>query len=130
MNKYDELFKSYDLNYFGSGAHKITFDQMVSLLKEDKAFIVDVRTKEENEILNFSFATNIPVTEMPNRLNELPKDKTIVLFCSSATRATLLLPYLQANGFEDTKILLDSISEIAGQFKPGFVKKNLGIFTK
>ena len=130
MNKYDKLFKSYDFGFFGSGAHKITFDQMVNLKKEDKAFILEVRTKEENEIINFSFARNIPINELLKRLNELLKNKTIVLFCSSATRATMAFPYLIANGFENTKIILDNIGDIASEFKPCFVKKNLGVFTK
>ncbi len=67
---------------------------MIELLKLNKAFILDVRTKEETAILNFNFAYNIPTAEIPERLNEIPKNKTIIIFCSSATRATIIYAYL------------------------------------
>lgn len=130
MDNYEEMFKSYDLNFFGTGSHKVTFEQMIELLKQDKAYVVDLRTKEENDILSFSFATSIPVENFTSKMNELPKDKTIILFCSTATRATMIFTYLRANGYENTKILTESIGDLANHFKPGFVLKNLEAFKK
>lgn len=128
MDNYSKLFSTFDLDFFAKANHKITFDQMIELLKQDKAFVIDLRTKEEASILNFSFATNIPVKDFPTKMELLPKDKTIVLFCSTATRATMIFTYLRANGYDNTKILTESISEIANHFKPGFVYKNIDAF--
>jgi rhodanese-related sulfurtransferase len=125
MEKFDDFLRGLDLNYFGSGKHKITFEKTMSLKKENKAFILDVRTREELEYVKFEFAKNIPTDEIPDRLFEIPKDKTIIIFCSSATRATIVSVYLQLAGYSDVKILTESVSEIAGFFKPGYVLKNL-----
>jgi len=97
---------------------------MMELKNKDKAFILDVRSKEENELINFNFADNIPTNEIPDRINEIPTNKTIIVFCTSATRSTIVSVYLQLNGFNDVKILLDNISEISSHFKPGYVLKN------
>lgn len=125
MEKFDDLLKGFDLNYFGTGKHKISFEKMMELRKEDKVFILDVRTKEEIECVKIEIANNIPTNEIPDRINEIPKDKTIVVFCSGGTRATIVSAYLQCMGYSDVKILLNSINEIAGFFKPGYVLKNL-----
>lgn len=130
MKKFDDLLREFDLNYFGNGKHKITFEKMMELKKENKVFILDVRTKEENECVKFNFAKNIPTNEIPDRINEIPKDKIIAVFCSSATRATIVSAYLQCTGYSNVKILLSSIDEIAGYLKPGYVLKNIDNLTE
>lgn len=125
MEKFDDLLRKLDLNYLGNGKHKISFEKTMELRKENKVFILDVRTKEENECVKIGFAKNIPINEIPDKINEIPKDKTVVVFCSSATRATIVYTYLQLNGYNDVKIITNSISEIAGFFKPGYLLKNL-----
>lgn len=124
MEKFDELLRNFDLDYFGKGTHKISFEKMMSLYQDHKVFILDVRTKEEFDCVKILLAKNMPINEIPDRINEIPKDKTIVVFCSSATRATIVSVYLQLNGYKNVKILMDSIAEIAGYFKPGYVLKN------
>ena len=124
MQKFDDLLREFDLTFFGNGKHKITIEKVMELKKEDKVFILDVRSKQENDYLKFEFATNIPVNEIPDRIQEIPKDKIVAIFCTSATRATIVYTYLRLAGYENVKILINSISEIAGLFKPGYVLKN------
>ena len=71
MESFDDLLRKFDLEYFGNGKHKISFEKMMELNKENKAFILDVRTKEENECIKLGFANNIPVNEIPDRINEI-----------------------------------------------------------
>ncbi|MCK5768095.1 MAG: rhodanese-like domain-containing protein [Candidatus Atribacteria bacterium] len=123
MKKFDDLLKQMDLNYFGNVKHKISFEKMLELKKTDKVFILDVRTKQENEYMQLPFAHNIPTDEIPDRIHEIPKNKTIAVFCSSATRATIVYTYLLLQDY-DVKIVLDSLGEIAGKFKLGYVLKN------
>jgi rhodanese-related sulfurtransferase len=125
MKEFDELLRQYDLKYFGSGSHKISFDKMMALKKEGRAYILDVRTSEENELVKFEFANNIPTCEIPERLGEIPLDQTIVVFCTSTTRATIVSVYLQLRGYKAVKILADGIGDIAGSFKPGYVLTNI-----
>ena len=124
MKNFDDLLRKFDLNYVGNGNHKISFDKMMDLVKEKKTFILDVRTKQENECVKLPFAQNIPIDEIPDRISEIPKDKLIAIYCSSATRATIVYVYLSLLDY-DVRILPDSLSEIVGNFKPGYVLKNI-----
>ena len=126
MDKFNELLKNFDLNFFGSGKHKISIEKSLELNRENKAVLLDVRTTQEAEQVKFGFALNIPVSEIPDRINEIPTDKTIIIFCVSGVRAVMIYTYLKVIGDYDVKILTANISEIAGFFKPGYLLKNQG----
>ena len=49
--------------------------------------------------------TNIPLDELRERINELPKDKEIVVFCAVGLRGYLALQILQGHGFEKVRNL-------------------------
>ena len=49
--------------------------------------VVDVRTQQEWDEYHIPNTTLIPLDELPNRLNELPKDKEIVVICHSGNRS-------------------------------------------
>lgn len=55
----------------------------------DAYFIVDIREPYEYELVNIQ-TVNIPMSEVCQRLNELPKDQSIVLMCQSGNRAAAL----------------------------------------
>jgi rhodanese-related sulfurtransferase len=74
-------------------------------------FVIDARTKQEVEELGiFTNTVNIPLDEIPKRMNELPKDKRIFVHCSTGARADLAYRELIENGF-DVKFLLLDISD-------------------
>ena len=79
---------------------------------EDKdAIIVDARTKEEVAALGiFKNTINIPLDELPNRMDELPKDKKIYVHCSTGDRADMAYKELVKNGF-NVKFLLLNITD-------------------
>ncbi|MCL1980790.1 MAG: rhodanese-like domain-containing protein [Proteobacteria bacterium] len=79
---------------------------------EDKdAIVVDARTKEEvAELGIFKNAINIPLDEIPARMNELPKDKKIYVHCSTGARADMAYNELVNAGF-NTKFLLLNIQD-------------------
>lgn len=49
--------------------------------------LVDVRDRESYESEHIKGAVNIPLEDLPKRLRELPKDKTIVCYCWRAACA-------------------------------------------
>lgn len=71
---------------------------------DNKDFIVDVRRAAEIARGAIPEAVNIPVDEIRERLNELPKDKTINLSCAVGVRSYIASRILQQKGF-DTKSL-------------------------
>ena len=69
---------------------------------EKKAFFLDVRMPEEFELGTLPGAVNIPHTVLRNRLNQVPKDKTIVITCGMGLRGYLAERILRQNGYKDT----------------------------
>lgn len=63
------------------------------------AFIIDVRTPKEVERGSYPGAYNIPVDEIRSRLNEIPKDKLILVYCRVGQRSYIASRILTQNGF-------------------------------
>lgn len=69
---------------------------------EQGAFFLDVRTPEEFDCGAISGAVNIPHTALRNRLNEVPKDRPIVINCGSGLRGYIADRILRQNGYKNT----------------------------
>lgn len=68
-------------------------------LPED-GLLLDVRTVKEFEAGKIDGAINIPVDEMRQRMQELPRDKKIFIYCKAGLRGYLAYRILKQNGFE------------------------------
>jgi len=68
---------------------------------EDGAVLVDVRSPGEFGSGHIKGAKNIPVGEIGARAGELPKDKTIVVYCRSGARSGQARSALASKGFEN-----------------------------
>ena len=67
-------------------------------------FVLDVRTQEEWDEYHAPNTTLIPLDELPARLNELPKDKEIVVICRSGNRSQQGRDILLQAGFNATSM--------------------------
>ena len=67
---------------YADGARRITIEELETLMKDGQAFVVDVRDKDSYEQGHIPGSHLIPAGEILNRLNELPRDKMIVTYCS------------------------------------------------
>lgn len=78
-------------------------------LVESGAYIVDVR--EENEFANghLNGAHNIPLSQLEERMNEIPKDVPVYLHCRSSQRSYYAICRLQGNGYTN-------VTNISGSF--------------
>ncbi|MFP4167436.1 MAG: rhodanese-like domain-containing protein [Desulfonatronovibrionaceae bacterium] len=119
MDKMDQALREMDFDFFGSGEHSISVPEAARVYEENKAFFLDVRTREEVGLLNFPRAKNIPVSELPDRLDEIPAQGLVIVMCSSIFRAALVYGYLLSKGFDSLKGLTGSIEQLAAQLKPG-----------
>lgn len=64
------------------GARRITVPELQNLIAKGQAVIVDVRNQPAFDQAHIRGAKLIPVNEVANRAGELPRDKTIVTYCS------------------------------------------------
>ena len=64
------------------------------------ALLIDVRPTGEFEQGHIEGAINIPIQQLPSRLDELGADtQEIVVYCASGGRSNLAKRLLEANGF-------------------------------
>jgi len=61
---------------------RITTSELETLLKDGKAFVVDVRSQDAYDLGHIPGSRLIPAADIAKHLKELPRDKTIVTYCS------------------------------------------------
>lgn len=72
----------------GAVAPNISVDEAYKLY-QNGTFVLDVRTPEEWNDFHVPNTTLIPLDELENRVNELPKDQEIVVICRSGNRSAV-----------------------------------------
>jgi rhodanese-related sulfurtransferase len=91
---------------------KVKSMQLIDMLEDGKAVLVDIRFKEEQQAWGPSFGLKIPLSELPARLDELPKDKIIVTACPHKDRAIIAMTYLRSKGIK-ARYLTDGLIGLA-----------------
>lgn len=82
-----------------SGAMPVTTWRQVAGMDRSEALFLDVRTREEFAFGSIPDAMNIPLDELRGRIDELPRDKDIHLYCAIGLRGYLALKILMGCGF-------------------------------
>ena len=80
-------------------------------LYQNGAFFLDVRSQEEWDALRVENAALIPLEQLPDRLNELPKDETIVVICTAGGRSASGRDVLLEAGFTQVTSLSGGLDE-------------------
>ena len=127
MDAYETALQKMDFEFFATAQHKISAENF--LMKEDAVFL-DVRTRQEVDTVSFNLkhhceVIHIPLHEIPHRISEIPRDKFVGLFCSGTQRASIAFGYLRGRGFDNTKIIVATIDQLASEIKPGKLKKSM-----
>ena len=91
----------------GSGtnslAREVSVDEGYQMV-QNGTYVVDVRTQEEWDEYHVPDTTLIPLDQLPNRLNEVPKDKTILVVCRSGNRSQEGRDILLSAGYNATSM--------------------------
>ena len=66
----------------------------------DDYFVLDARTKIEYENGHFHSAVNLPLDSLRQHLQEIPRDKKVLVYCKVGLRAYLACRILMQNGFD------------------------------
>jgi rhodanese-related sulfurtransferase len=69
-------------------------------LLEGNALLLDVRQENEWDAGHAPMASLIPLSELPDNVDELPHDQLIICTCRSGGRSLRAATYLQENGFD------------------------------
>lgn len=127
MNDLEKVITEMDFQYFGTGQHKLEANDF---LVSENALLLDVRAKEEVETVKIPLfhhveVLEIPTNEVPSRINEIPKDKLIGVFCSAGVRAVIIFTYLKSKGFDNVKVIPGGYPPFMEAIMPGKLYKKL-----
>ena len=125
----EQILKSLSLDFFGKGKHKISPEKFFEM---ENGILLDVRSKEEVGSIYIKMeyhsnveSINIPINELPDRIDEIPKGKFIAVFCPANVRSAIAYAYLLSKGFSDVRIVEGGYSSLTEALKPGQVLKAL-----
>lgn len=97
-----------------TGSSKMPFEVNVSeaaRLRDEGALILDVREKNEWIDYHIPGATLLPLGTLPNEVDSLPKDKTIVVVCRTGRRSAEGRDILLKAGFTNVTSMAGGMME-------------------
>ncbi|MBV8546252.1 MAG: rhodanese [Acidobacteria bacterium] len=97
---------------------EITPTELQQLLAGDNPpALIDVREEGEAAICSIDGSTLIPMNTLPQRLQELPRDRAVVLYCHGGMRSMMAGQWLSQQGF-DALSLAGGIDRWAVEVEP------------
>ena len=110
----DSVLEKYieDFDYAARKEMKMDSKGLITLLKEGKAQFIDIRFKEEYAAWKVGPSINLPLNELPKRLNEIDESKIVVTACPHKDRAIIAMVYLRSRGIS-AKYLTDGLIGLA-----------------
>ena len=86
------------------------------LARDPQPFLLDVREPLEWRAMNLAHlgAAHVPMGQVGDRLEEIPTDRPVVVYCHSGVRSLEVAKRLVAEGYEDVHNLEGGIVGVAG----------------
>lgn len=81
--------------------------------------LLDVREAWEVTLCAIAGSRHIPMNDIRERVDELPRDRALVVVCHHGTRSMHVAQWLRAQGFENAINLSGGIDEWARTVEPG-----------
>ena len=83
--------------------HQVSPEEMKEIVekKRDEYEIIDVRTPGEYAQYRIKHSKLIPMNEIPARINEINKNKKVLVYCHSGNRSLMVAQFLLNNGFKE-----------------------------
>lgn len=80
--------------------------------------VLDVRENWERDAARLPDTLDIPMMDVPQRLNELPRDRAIVVMCHGGMRSMKVAHFLAQQGFSQLANLTGGIHAWASDVDP------------
>lgn len=105
-----------------SGKAEVIVPSDLDNYDKEKAILLDVRTAIEFETGSIENSINIPVDDLRSRMNELDKNKEILVFCQVGLRGYIACRILTQNGFKAKNLTGGYKTYAAAKFSPAKIK--------
>lgn len=125
---FDDYLRGFD--YDERTNMKIGSVQMTAMVEEGEAVLIDIRFPDEYEVWHMGFSKNIPLNELPDRLDELPKNKLIITACPHNDRSNMARMFLTMKGYNAKYLndgLLKTASFLRGESAKEFLEEYKGL---
>lgn len=106
-----------DSNGAGQAVPDVTPDDLASLLAADAVELIDVRNSSEWESGHIKGSRNLPLGRLAETLDQLPRDRPLVVHCQSGGRAGVAVGVLKAHGFQNVSHLRGDFAEWSAQHR-------------
>jgi rhodanese-related sulfurtransferase len=91
---------------------KVSSKEMIDLINQKKAVLLDIRFEEEYQSWNFPFALHIALPDLPEKMNTLDQKTLYVTACPHNDRAIIAMMYLKSKGYK-VKYLSEGLLKLA-----------------
>ena len=102
---------------FAAGAANITSSQARAVIaKNPKMVLLDVRTPEEYRQAHLRGSLLIPLGELNRRVQEIPRDRAVLVYCAVGARSVSAASFLTSKGYREVYNMSDGL---VGWYKNG-----------
>ncbi|MGZ7036810.1 MAG: rhodanese-like domain-containing protein [Thermoanaerobaculia bacterium] len=92
--------------------------ELRDLLAADGVTLIDVREPWESQICSIEGGTLLPMNSLPQRLQDIPQELPVALYCHHGIRSLMAAQFLSTYGFEALS-LAGGIAQWAEEMDPG-----------
>jgi hydroxyacylglutathione hydrolase len=96
----------------------ISLEETKELINNNGVQVVDVRGASEYKTGHIAKAENIFVGTLPNHLDEIKKDRKVIIHCQGGDRSTIAYSLLAKNGFTNISNFSGSMNEWVNKGEP------------
>lgn len=79
----------------------VDVDTVAEIMNRDDVVLIDVREQFEYDEAHIPGVTLIPLGTVPQNLDQIPTDKTVILTCRSGNRSGQATDFLRQNGYDN-----------------------------
>ena len=101
---------------------EINVQELKEMIDSKSNFILlDVRSDNEVLVSKINSSIHIPMHEIPNRLNEIDKDKLVIVQCKLGQRSAKVCEFLIENNYKNVKNLHGGIKAWSEEIDPSIL---------
>ena len=101
---------------------EINVQELKEMIDSKSNFILlDVRSDNEVLVSKINSSIHIPMHEIPNRLNEIDKDKLVIVQCKLGQRSAKVCEFLIENIYKNVKNLIGGIKAWSKEIDPSIL---------
>ena len=79
----------------------VAVNTVADIIDRDDVVLIDVREQYEYDEAHIPGVTLIPLGTVPQNLDKIPTDKTVILTCRSGNRSGQATEFLRQNGYDN-----------------------------